>query len=163
MERFLSESGVCDVLHDHDDADRLAGRVDDDLAVAAQCADSTVGAQPTVFEYERRSVGDRAPQGLPDALSVFRVDALVGCWAGTAKGPFTKWLLNGTIHGHYSEKFQFTNDTDATYEPAITISGGTGAFKSVNGKGPERCRTTNGGATLTCTEVLGNRPLIRSE
>ena len=52
LERFLSEFGLGDVLHDQDDADWLAGRVDDDLAAAAQCADSTVGAQPAVFERE---------------------------------------------------------------------------------------------------------------
>ncbi len=74
--------------------------------------------------------------------------------AGTANGTFTKWLLTGTIHGHFTEKFQFTSDTDATYELATTISGGTGAFKGVKGKGPESCSTTNGGATETCKTVV---------
>ena len=74
--------------------------------------------------------------------------------AGTAEGPFTKWLLNGTVHGRYNQTFQFTSDSDATYKSTVTVLGGTGAFKGVKGKGPESCSTTNGGATLTCTEVL---------
>jgi hypothetical protein len=75
--------------------------------------------------------------------------------AGTSHGTFTKWLLTGTAHGRYSGKFQFTSNTDATYKNAITVSGGTGAFKGVKGKGTESCSTTNGAATLTCKEVLG--------
>ena len=74
--------------------------------------------------------------------------------AGTDTGPFTKWLLTGTVHGHYTGTYQFTSDTDATWQNTIAVSGGTGAFKGVKGKGHETCRTTNGGATLTCTETV---------
>jgi hypothetical protein len=74
--------------------------------------------------------------------------------AGTDSGPFTKWLLTGTVHGRFTGNYRFTSDTDATWANAITISGGTGAFKGVTSKGPEICSTTNGGASLTCTEVL---------
>ena len=74
--------------------------------------------------------------------------------AGTDNGPFTKWLLTGTFHGRYTGKYQFTSNTDAHWHNTITVSGGTGAFRGVTGKGSESCSTTNAGATLTCTEVL---------
>jgi hypothetical protein len=74
--------------------------------------------------------------------------------AGTVKGTFTHWFLTGTDHGHYSGKFQFTSATDATYKIAITVTGGTGAFKGVKGTGTERCSTTNAGATLSCKYVV---------
>jgi len=73
--------------------------------------------------------------------------------AGTDKGPYTKWLSAGTVHGRYTGTFQFTNSTDATWKNAITISGGTGAYKGVKGTGSESCSTTNGAATETCTTV----------
>jgi hypothetical protein len=73
--------------------------------------------------------------------------------AGTAKGTWTKWFLAGTVHGPYSQTFQFTSNNDATYKSTVTISGGTGAYKGVKGKGSDSCRTTNGAATLTCTAV----------
>jgi hypothetical protein len=74
--------------------------------------------------------------------------------AGTAKGTFTRWFLTGTDHGHYSETFQFTSATDATYKIAITVTGGTGPFDRVKGKGTGSCSTTNGGATLSCKIVV---------
>jgi hypothetical protein len=64
---------------------------------------------------------------------------------------WTKWLLDGTVHGRYSQTFQFTSDNDATYNSRITWTGGTGAYKDVDGTGSESCVTTNGGATQTCT------------
>jgi hypothetical protein len=53
-----------------------------------------------------------------------------------------------------SGRFQFTSATDAAYKFAITVTGGTAAFKGVNGKGTESCSTTNGGATLRCRYVV---------
>jgi hypothetical protein len=73
--------------------------------------------------------------------------------AGTANGKWTKWLLNGTVHGLYSQTFQFTSNDDATYQSTITWTGGTGAFRGVKGTGTESCATTDGGATETCTAV----------
>jgi len=74
--------------------------------------------------------------------------------AGTAKGTFTRWFLTGTAYGHFSETFQFTSATDATYKIAIKVTGGTGAFKGIKGKGTGSCSTTNGGATLSCKVVV---------
>jgi len=74
--------------------------------------------------------------------------------AGTLKGTFTHWLLTGTDHGHYSDKFQFTSATDATSEIAITVTGGTGTFKGVKGTGTGSCSTTNAFATQTCKYVF---------
>jgi hypothetical protein len=73
--------------------------------------------------------------------------------AGTANGKWTKWLLNGTVHGRYDETFQFTSNTIATYKLAITWTGGSGAYSSVKGTGTEHCTTTDGGATQTCQSV----------
>ncbi|HYB27522.1 MAG TPA: hypothetical protein VEF89_12955 [Solirubrobacteraceae bacterium] len=73
---------------------------------------------------------------------------------GTDNGPFTKWFLTGTLRGHYTGTYQFTSDTDASWENTITVSGGTGSFMGFEGKGSESCTSTNAGATLTCTEVL---------
>jgi len=74
--------------------------------------------------------------------------------SGTDNGPFRKWFLTGTLHGRYTGTYQFTSNTDASWENAITVSGGTGAFTGVKGKGSESCTSTSAGATLTCSEVL---------
>ncbi len=74
--------------------------------------------------------------------------------AGTVKGTFTHWFLTGTDHGRFSGTFQFTSATDATYKFVITVTGGTGAFKGVKGKGTESCSTTDGGAILRCKYVV---------
>ncbi len=81
--------------------------------------------------------------------------------AGTATGRWTKWFLDGTVHGRYTQTFQFTCNTDATYTRRITWTGGTGAYTGVKGTASDHCSTTNGGATLTCTaagEVTGLYP-----
>jgi hypothetical protein len=91
-----------------------------------------------------------APFGNSVESGTYRATVNMTTGAGTAKGTFTHWFLTGTDHGHYSETFQFTSATDATYKIAITVTGGTGAFKGVKGKGTEGCSTTNGGATLSC-------------
>jgi hypothetical protein len=74
--------------------------------------------------------------------------------AGTDDGPFTKWFLTGTLHGHYTGTYQFTSDTNARWDNTIMVSGGTGSFMGVEGKGFESCTSTNAGATLICTEAL---------
>ncbi len=73
--------------------------------------------------------------------------------AGTANGKWTKWLLNGTAHGHYSQTFQFTSNTNATYQSTLVWTGGTGAYTGVKGTGTDSCTTTDGGATETCQSV----------
>ncbi|HYB30415.1 MAG TPA: hypothetical protein VEF89_27665 [Solirubrobacteraceae bacterium] len=73
--------------------------------------------------------------------------------AGTATGRWTKWFLDGTVHGRFSETFQFTSHTDATYKESLTVTGGTGAYDGVKGTASDSCSTINGGATLTCTAV----------
>lgn len=73
--------------------------------------------------------------------------------AGTAKGNWTKWLADGTVHGRYSQTFQFTSNTNATYKSTITWTGGSGAYSGVKGTGTETCSTTDGGATQTCQSV----------
>jgi hypothetical protein len=103
-----------------------------------------------VFQFTRCS--KPFGHGVVSARYTSTFDSTTG--AGTANGPFTKWFLIGTVHGRYSQKFQFTSDTDATYESTITISRGTGAFAGVKGNGSERCSTSDAGATLTCTEAL---------
>lgn len=74
--------------------------------------------------------------------------------AGTANGPFTNGSQSAPLHGHYTGNYQFTSDSDATCETAITVFIGTDGIRGVTGKGSERCSTNNAGATLTGTEVL---------
>lgn len=101
-------------------------------------------------------VSDRCPAPFGNSVEsgTYRSTLNMATGAGTVKGTFTHWFLTGTDHGHYSGRFQFTSATDAAYKFAITVTGGTGAFKGVNGKGTESCSTTNGGATLRCRYVV---------
>ena len=90
-------------------------------------------------------------KGVVSATYSATIDPTTG--AGTATGRWTKWFLDGTVHGRYSETVQFTSQTDATYKQDLTVTGGTGAYEGVKGTASDNCSTTNGGATLSCTTV----------
>ena len=73
--------------------------------------------------------------------------------AATEKGSYTNWFAAGTLYGTYSLRGQYTSPTTATFKGTFTVSGGTGAYKGTKGTGSLSCRTTNAGATSTCTSV----------
>jgi len=73
--------------------------------------------------------------------------------AATEKGTYKNWFDAGTLYGTYSLRGQYTSATAATFKGTFTISGGTGAYQGAKATGLLTCRTTNAGATSTCTSV----------
>lgn len=74
--------------------------------------------------------------------------------AASAKLAFKDWFDTGTTHGTASFSGQFTSATTGTVKGPVTLTGGTGAYKGVKGKGTSSCSTNDGGAIFTCTTVL---------
>ena len=74
--------------------------------------------------------------------------------AVTAKLAFKRWSDTGTTHGTASLTGRFTSATTGTIKGPVTITGGTGAYKAVRGKGTTTCSTNDGGAIYTCRTLL---------
>jgi hypothetical protein len=72
----------------------------------------------------------------------------------TYKGVFKQWFDTGTTHGTDILTGKFTTPTRATGTGPLTITGGTGGEKAVRGRGTITCKTNDGGAIYTCTELL---------
>ena len=72
----------------------------------------------------------------------------------TAKLAFKRWSDTGTTHGTASLTGRFTNATTGTVKGPVTITGGTGAYRAVRGKGTTSCSTNDAGAIYTCTTRL---------
>jgi hypothetical protein len=70
---------------------------------------------------------------------------------GTVAVSFKKYFDRGTIRGTVAGTFAATSPTNITYEGAVTVTGGTGAFKHVKGTGTIACTSTDGGAHRSCT------------
>ena len=95
-----------------------------------------------------------APFGTGVQSSTYSATVNSKTGAATNKGAYKNWFDAGTVHGTFSLRGQYTSPTAATFKGTFTITGGTGAFKATKAKGTLTCRTTNAGATSTCTSVL---------
>ncbi len=115
------------------------------------------GVQPHTYQSVRRRGG---PHQLLEAiwqrrsLGDLHLDLRPDDWGGDGHGAVHEVVVDRHCPRALRRELQFTSDTDATWENTIAVSGGTDGFKGVNGKGHETCRTTNAGATLTCTEAV---------
>ena len=74
--------------------------------------------------------------------------------AATNRGSYKNWFDTGTAFGTFSLTGRYTSPTTATFRGTVTVAGGTGAFAGETGVGKLTCRTTNAGATSTCTAVF---------
>lgn len=78
---------------------------------------------------------------------------------GDASGTYTQYFGTGTVRGKYrltpadSQPSSTTTFASTSYAGTITITGGTGAYRGVKGKGTETCSTSDGVHT-SCTEKL---------
>jgi hypothetical protein len=76
--------------------------------------------------------------------------------AGDLTGKYTAYLSTGTIHGAYTlaqgpgQPSGTTTFFSATYTGTSTVTGGTGTYKHITGKGRWDCSTADG-VHLTCT------------
>jgi len=74
--------------------------------------------------------------------------------AATNRGSYKNWFDTGTAFGTFSLTGRYTSPTTATFKGTVTVAGGTGAFVGATGIGKLTCRTTDAGATSTCTAVF---------
>ena len=86
--------------------------------------------------------------------STYRATVNAKTGAATNRGSYKNWFDDGTVHGTFSLRGQYTSPTAATFKGTFTITGGTGAFRGAKVRGTLTCSTTNAGATLTCTSVV---------
>ena len=73
---------------------------------------------------------------------------------GTVAVNFKKYFDRGTIRGTVAGTFTATSPMNITNNGAVTITGGTGAYRRVKGRGTIACTSTDGGAHRSCTFKL---------
>jgi hypothetical protein len=80
--------------------------------------------------------------------------APTGPGQGTFAVDFKKYFDRGTIRGSVAGTFAATSPTAITNIGAVTITGGTGAYRHVKGTGTLECTSSDGGAHRSCTFKL---------
>jgi hypothetical protein len=104
------------------------------------------------FAFGYVNCSDPFGHGVQSSTYHATVNAKTG--AATNKGSYKNWFDDGTVHGTFSLRGQYTSPTAATFKGTFTITGGTGAFRGAKARGTLTCSTTNAGATSTCTSVI---------
>lgn len=73
---------------------------------------------------------------------------------GTVAVRFKKYFNRGTFKGTVAGTFAATSPMNITYEGKVTVTGGTGAFKHIKGRGTINCTSADGGAHRSCKVKL---------
>jgi len=73
---------------------------------------------------------------------------------GTVAVSFKKYFNRGTFKGTVAGTFAATSPTNIDYKGKVTVTGGTGAFRHIKGRGAINCTSSDGGAHRSCTVKL---------